>query len=327
MNEQNFKYGVCGGLLGVQNTRWISYQPTRNLEERFALASGIKGLDGIELGYPADFQDRKLLGSLLEKYGFEVPAVNLKLRGPKNMFDGSFTSPESTVRAEAITWGKEAMDAAADIGAYRITTCPLNDGFDYPFEMDYEEAWERLIEGFTEVGKHRSDVQICIEYKLSDPRTRSLVSNAGEALVLARSTGLANVGINLDLGHSLIARENAALAAVQIAREKRLFYVHLNDNDRISDMDLVTGMVHYWETLEFLYWLNRLGYSGWLVTDVYPKGMDPREIFGVTIDIHKRFVGLAGKLDGLGLEKPMRARDLRTVWEKIKTLIPSAPGL
>lgn len=327
MKEKKYKYGVCGGLLGVQNTRWISYQPPRNLEERFALASTIGGLDGIELGYPADFKDRNLLSSLLEKYGFEVPAVNLKLRGPKNMFDGSFSSPDISARTDAVAWGKEAMDAAADIGANRITTCPLNDGFDYPFEMDYGEAWERLIEGFTEVGKHRGDVQICIEYKLSDPRTRSLVSNAGEALILARSTGLANVGINLDLGHSLIARENAALAAVQIAREKRLFYVHLNDNDRISDIDLVTGTVHFWETLEFLYWLNRLGYSGWLVTDVYPKGMDPKAVFEMTIDIHKRYVDLAAKLDGMGLEEPMRSRDLIAVWEKIRTLIPTAPGL
>jgi xylose isomerase len=327
MNEQDYKYGVCGGLLGIQTTRWISYQPARNLEERFALASRITGLHGIELGYPADFQDRKLLTSLLKKYGFEVPAVNLKLRGPKNMFDGSFSSPEPSARADAVTWGREAMDAAADIGAFRITTCPLNDGMDYPFEMDYAEAWERLIEGFREVGKHRGDVEVCIEYKLSDPRTRSLVSNAGEALVLAASTGLANVGLNLDLGHSFIARENAALAAVQAAREKRLFYVHLNDNDRIADIDLVTGTVHYWETLEFLYWLKKLGYKGWLVTDVYPKGMDPAAVFGLTLDIHKRYVELAGKIDSLGLEGPMRKRDLCAVWEKIKTLIPSAPGL
>ncbi len=326
VNEQelkamNYKYGVCSGLLGEQRTRWMPYQEKRDLEGRLKIASKIRGLDGVEVGYPGDFQSPGALKSLLEKYELEVAAVNLKVRGPSFMYKGSFSSPEKQAVDTAIKWGKEALDAAADCGCGVVTTCPLNDGFDYPFEVEYGTAWDGMVSGISSVASHRSDINLAIEYKLSDPRTRSLVSNVGEALLLARQTEKSNVGVNLDFGHCLIARENPAMSVAMAVREKRLFHVHLNDNDRVADIDLATGTIHYWETLEFLWYLKEYGYQGWLVTDVYPKENDVAEVFSRTIELQKRYLALTEKIDDVDFSSVLRERNVMNTWKKMAEVL------
>ncbi len=316
-----YQFSVCSGLLGEQKTRFIPYQPYRSLEEKFELASRVKGLDGLELGYPGDFEDVRKLKGLLSRYELRVSSVNLKVRGPDFMEKGSFTSPEKKALDSAIAWGKEAMDAVVEFDCDVITTCPLNDGFDYPFEMDYTHAWEKMIDGIRQVAEHRDDVKFAIEYKLSDPRTRSLISNVGEALFLARRTGRKNVGITLDFGHALIARENPSQAASMAAMEDKLFLVHMNDNDRVSDFDLVSGTVHFWETLEFFYYLPKLDYRGWIVTDVFPKSIDPARVFSITIEMQKRYIERAKTIDSLDIEEQVLDRDLMGVFEKLQTVV------
>jgi xylose isomerase len=41
----------------------------------------------------------------------------------------------------------------------------------------------------------------------------------------------------------------------------------INDNYRLSDDDLIVGTVNFLETMEMLYWLDRVGYDGWLSFD------------------------------------------------------------
>jgi xylose isomerase len=44
----------------------------------------------------------------------------------------------------------------------------------------------------------------------------------------------------------------------------RLMHLHLNDNYRATDDDMIPGSVHTLEWVEFFYWLDRTGYDGWL---------------------------------------------------------------
>jgi len=96
----------------------------------------------------------------------------------------------------------------------------------------------------------------------------SLISTVGKALLIAEEIELDNVGVNMDTGHALMGFENLAESAVLLHRYKRLFYLHLNDNYRDWDYDMIVGGVHIWETLELLYWLNKLGYDGWYTLDL-----------------------------------------------------------
>ena len=60
-------------------------------------------------------------------------------------------------------------------------------------------------------------------------------------------------------------------------RLNRLFHVHINDNYRLWDDDMIVGSVHTLEYLEFLYWLRRTGYEGWMTIDQYPYREDGRD--------------------------------------------------
>jgi len=83
-----------------------------------------------------------------------------------------------------------------------------------------------------------------------------------------------NVGVLLDIGHSLAAGENFAEAAALLSSHGKLDYLHLNDNYRSWDDDMIFGSVHLVESLEFVYWLRRLNYKGWLTLDIFPYRED-----------------------------------------------------
>lgn len=52
-------------------------------------------------------------------------------------------------------------------------------------------------------------------------------------------------------------------------RAGRLFYVHLNDNDRGADWDMPVASINPWDTPEVLWYMDRLGYDGWIAYDVF----------------------------------------------------------
>jgi len=292
------RLAVITAFLGGVKDRYITYQPDRSLEEKFALAAQIEGLDGLELCYPADFGDVRLLRSLLENHGLGVSAVNVRSRRTGKWLRGSFTSPRAEERAEVVDDFRRALDLAAEMGSPRISTCPLNDGHDYAFEVNYLDAYAWAEETFSAICEHNREVRICIEYKWNDPRTRCLLASAGETLAFCQSVGAQNLGVTLDFGHALLAGERPAQSLALLARAGRLFYVHLNDNDRNWDWDMLPGAFHLWEFVEFLYYLEEVGYTDdWYAFDVMSKEMDTAETFSAVVHLTRRLEVLASRID------------------------------
>ena len=90
--------------------------------------------------------------------------------------------------------------------------------------------------------------------------------------------GEENCGAVLDYGHVLLGYESPAEAVAMLDKYgKRLFHVHINDNYRLWDDDMIVGSVHTLEYLEFFYWLRRTGYDGYLTIDQYPYREDGRD--------------------------------------------------
>jgi xylose isomerase len=46
---------------------------------------------------------------------------------------------------------KKALDVAAELGAVDVLMWPGQDGFDYPFQSDYQKYWGLLVEAIGEV--------------------------------------------------------------------------------------------------------------------------------------------------------------------------------
>lgn len=303
------KLAIISGFLGAIKNRYMTYQEDRTLEEKFEMAGRVNNLNGLEICYPQDFGDYNKLKELLAKYNLGVAAINFRSRRSGQWMRGSFSSELEAERREVVKDLKKAMEYAEDLGCNRITTCPLNEGHDYIFEMDYGKAYDFFEETIREAAAYKPNVQICIEYKWNDPRARCLIGNAGEALAFCQAVGLPNVGITLDIGHSIQAGERPAQSAVMLARANRLFYVHLNDNDKFWDWDMIPGAYNFWDFIEFLYYLKKLGYNDWIGYDVYPKESDTVETFNVVTETTLKLLEITSRLEPDKIEELLLKRN------------------
>ena len=289
----DWKFSANAAFFGAQRDRFTQYHPQRSVAEKVALVAEVDGVTGIELRYPVDFQDVALVKRLLEKHKLALSAVNVDIKDATYFRYGALSARSAEARQRAITFLREAMDIAADLGTDLVTTCPLADGYDYPFQVDYASAWGHLIETVRTVADYRADIRLCLEYQPHEPHAQIMLGNVGAMLHVCAEVGAPNLGANLDIGHSLAAEESPAEAAALLDGKGRLFYVHTNDNTGDGgDWDMISGTVHFWHWLELLYTLDRLGYDGWLGADLMAKHTDPVAVFSTNTRMVRRMTGL-----------------------------------
>ena len=103
-----------------------------------------------------------------------------------------------------------------------------------------------------------------------------LLSTAATTLLAIDEIGAANLGVVLDFGHSLFAKESPTSALEMVHRRGRLVSVELNDNRLEWDDDLTVGSNHLIETIEFLLATRRIGWDRPLLLDQFPFPRGPR---------------------------------------------------
>ena len=290
------KHSVMVGLMGRQSDRFHEYQPARDLAQRLDMVKRVRGVDGVEVVYPPDFADVDDSVAMIRDSGLAVSAVNLNIKSAKKWQTGSFTATDPQVRADAVADLRTTMDLAAELGAGMVTCCPLIDGHNYSFQADYVKQWEWLQEGVAEAAGHRDDVRISLEYKPNESRNYCVLGDMGRSLYLCEKLGLPNVGVTMDVGHALVARECPAEVLCLAHGAGRLFYVHFNDNARDWDWDMLPGSVFLWDLVEVLFYLNRLDWEGWLAYDVLTRDGDPVEQMDAVIDIMRSAEALVDRI-------------------------------
>lgn len=304
------RYAVITGFYGRQGNRFMEYQPQRPIAEKLAMAARTSGCAGVELCYPDDFADVVALRRALAELNLGVSALNFRSRRPGMWMRGAWTSESAAERQAVVDDCRRLMDIAVAMGVNRVTNCPLNDGADFIFEMDYARAYDHAAEAFAKVAAHQPSVRLCIEYKPNEPRVRSLFDTAGGTLAFVQMVGAANLGVTLDMGHALAAGERPAQSAALLARAGKLFYVQLNDNDGAFDWDLPPGVLRFWETIEFMHTLPRLGYVGdWYSFDIVPKEFDPVAVYGQAFAMTRKLEAIAARLDEQRMAELVRERN------------------
>jgi len=293
------------GTLGRYADRFHQYQEPRSLEARLDIARTIPRTHGVEPVYPQDLGHKGESVQAVKNSGLAVSAVNVNVKGEDVFRNGSFTNPDAAVRRRSVDYLKTAMDMAADLNAGMLSVCPLIDGWDYSFQVDYMKQWEWLIECFTEATAHRPDIKVSIEYKAYEVRNRIVLPNMGRTLHFCDVVGARNLGVTMDVGHALIAGETPAAELCIAQAAGRLFYVHFNDNDRGADWDMLPASVNLWETLETLYYVEKLGWDGWMAYDVFTRSGDNAEAVAATFEIMENLGKLVKKIgmDELGAMK------------------------
>lgn len=297
-----WKFSVNAGFLGGIRDRFNQQQPDRDVRGKFELAQQIEGLHGIELRYPNDFDDVTLVKDLLDQSGLALSAVNVNTKPVQYFDDGALSAPGEAAREQALKWLREGMDLAAEMGTDLVTTCPLAEGYDYPFQIDYTIVWPNFIDTVKQAVSYRSDINLLLEYQPHDPHAKILLNNVGKMLYVCSEVDAPNFGANLDIGHSFAALESPAEAAALLASKNRLFYIHSNDNTGDGgDWDMISGAVHFWHWLELLYTLDKIGYDGWFGADIVAKhGHSPVKVFHTNFLMIQRMIGL---LERIGPDK------------------------
>jgi xylose isomerase len=312
------KMAIITGFLGKTKDRFHEYNEPKNLEEKFRLMAEIDGYDGVEIVYPYEVNDPGVVGALLEKYSLNVAAVNVNVKAEPEFRNGGLTSGRREIRSKAVRFITEAKDFAAALGADKVTCCPLGDGYEFSFQYDYGVAWKHLVETFGEAGGHRPEIPLFIEYKPSETRGRCFVDSAAKTLCLLNTIGNPSMGVTLDFGHSVYGNEHPAEALALLDQSPYPYYIHINDNDGKWDWDYFCGTKHFLEYVEFLYYLKRYGYSGYLTSDTSPTRWDVRRTFEANSRITNRIWRLLEGIDDRAFDELMNGDDYLKTWAFIE---------
>ncbi|WP_300037659.1 TIM barrel protein [uncultured Roseobacter sp.] len=272
------------------------------------------GLNAADLNYPDHFaaDTPEHLSRVLEDNGMVLNGVAMRYYTDPGYKLGAFTHPDATVRRAAIDETKRGLDVLAEMGGNLMTLWMGQDGFDYSFQMDYAQAWDRTLAAMAEVADHNPGIDIALEYKPNEPRAFALMPDAATTLLALREIARPNTGVTLDFAHVLYADEMPAFAAALVARHSRILGVHLNDGYGKWDNGLMVGAVHPIQTVELLVELERCGYNGAIYFDTFPdhSGLDPVEEARTNIEVVQKLRATAARLVGnTDLQNAIAAQD------------------
>lgn len=249
------------------------YGERLSVEQMIQAATKVEGLTGVEVVglWHVNDDNVQQVNRQIKDAGFEVTCVTPDIWAQGKWGKGSFSSNDPAIRRAAIQEVKKSMEWAKQMNCEVIDLWFGQDGYDYPFQADYITGWQRIIEGTIECAEHLPEIKIVIEYKPKEPRTHCFVGTVGATLLLLGQVNKPNVGAMIDVGHALMAYENAAESTALLQHfGNKLFYMHFNDNWRLWDDDMTVGSVHTVELLELVYWLDRMNYMGWYALDIFP---------------------------------------------------------
>jgi xylose isomerase len=286
------------------------YGPAVSMPDAIRAAGEVGAIATLDLNFPFWGTDVDLaeIRSALDETGIRAAAITPEIY-TQEFRRGAFTNPDAATRQRAVDLVARATEIAYELEVDYVKLWPGQDGFDYPLQADHRRLWELSIEGVRRVAEGHPDMRFAIEYKPKEPRTHIVLANAAKTLLAIDEIGLANVGILMDVGHSLYAGEAPADAVQLIAGRGRLFGIDFNDNFRSWDDDLAVGSVHLLETLEFLLALRRLNWEGVWQLDQFPFREDPIEAARSSIRVLRALDRMLDRIDGEELRHVQETQD------------------
>jgi xylose isomerase len=312
-------------------TRFVpgGYQPQHAGEttaQRVARAvAGLEGyIDDYEFHYPQELSRDNLDAVRAELGGHGIYAIATGTHLNPRFGKGGLSSPDDAVRADALREALEAADLCGDIGAQMILW-PGIEGYNYPFQTPYADAWARFVDGVGEVAGRCAErsVTLFLEHKNSEPAMKILMRNIGMTLHVIhtlRARGITNVQVNMDWQHLLMNGESLGEYAAMLAAQGLLGHQHANSGWGTFDDDNMVGATAFMETLELALELRRAGYGEngeRLGFDLYPYTEDAVAAVRRSV-IQWRFIwDVAGRIDDAALREAQRQKDAVRAYELV----------
>ncbi len=312
------KHSVITSFLSKTKDRFHEYNEEKTLEEKFQMISQLEGIEAAEVVFPYEVSSVDELNHLKEKYKTGLSAVNVNVKAEPEFRNGGLTSTVKSIREKAVQFIKDAKDFARQVGADKVTCCPLADGYEFSFQTDYGESWRYLVETFGEAGSYRPEIPLFIEYKPKETRGKCFLDSAAKTLCLIKDIGIPNLGITVDIGHSIYGNENPAEAISLIAHNGIPFYVHSNDNDGTWDWDYMVASKNFLTLVEFIYYLQKFGYEDYITSDSSPTRFDIKSFFEANVRWTNRIWQLLEEIDKNTFDKLIRGDNFMETWRYIE---------
>tara|TARA_A100001388_G_C28765456_1_gene500442 strand:- start:1004 stop:1993 length:990 start_codon:yes stop_codon:yes gene_type:complete len=311
-----FEYGTGIWAFGQFVDRYAGdgYGPSRSTEEMLDAAAQVQGLTYLDINVPfaTDSLNAHDVKTMLDDRGLKCRATTPHIY-MREYSRGAFTNPDAELRLRTRNRVEEAVEAAAVLDAGYVKFWPGQDGYDYPGQVDYEQIWGYTVNAMREICEKHSDVQFAIEYKPKEPRVRMTLANAPKTLLAIQETGVDNLGIVMDFGHSLMAGESPTESLLMINRYGKLVSAELNDNWRDWDDDLPVASVHLFETMEYLLALRSIEWQDPLLLDQFPFRENPVAAVARSIETIEMLSEACARVDGVELAEAQSRQDALTV--------------
>ena len=299
-DDDNFPILIGSRLNSMKDRPELWNGELKNPRDYVKRQSTVRGLTCVDFNYPQHFTSwtNEEAKSALDDAGLVAGAVCL--RYPSEFARGAMNHPYEELRRNAIEMTKNAAKAALALGCDEVVVWSAFDGYDYPFQVDYDEKWNQLVNAFQEICDEFPSIKFSLEYKPTDENTRFFtVPTTAAALLLVEEIDRPNMGLTLDVGHMLMAGENPGQSIAMVGRKKKLFGIQLNDGfTRLAAEDgLMFGSVHPSMALEIMYQMRRAGFNGHFYFDTFPQRTDPVKEAEYNIRQVKRFWAAANSID------------------------------
>lgn len=313
--RDDVEFGTTIALWSKCPDRFLSqgYKEETSFEEKIKLISKIEDIKGVDLygDWDVNHENVDKVRKILSDYKLKSYIVTADVNSLAEFGRGSITSPDKESRK--LGWQKivEAIDIAKILGSGMVNLWFGQDGYDYSFQVDYLWAWDIIIKTVRDAADYAGrDIKIALEYKPREPRTHIFTASAAKMLLVVEKVARDNVGILIDTGHGYCAGENIAeaVAICKMAGDK-LYLVHVNDNYKIWDDDMMVGSIHPFEMLEFLYWLEKTGYRGPIVLDMFPYREDPLGAARQSIEFIKQMRNILKDMDEKEIKEILEKQD------------------
>jgi xylose isomerase len=283
-------------------TRLNSILPAVNNDilEVLKSLSKLEGITSVDLNYPEHFEKHSVqeIEKTFTNVGLEVNGLALRFRS--HFVNGELGNANSSISLEAFKLCCEAADICRQLGGKVLTIWLGYDGFDYPFQINYLDTWNQVKDYFRKLADYAPDLKISIEYKPFQPRAYSLIDSVGLSLLMVNEIDRDNVGVTLDYCHMLMKHENPSFGLNLVAKQNKLYGVHINDGYGLNDDGLMIGSATFMQTLEFIYYLKKFNYQDAVYFDTFPVREDPFEEIKQNVRVINK---LSQLVDQMGLEK------------------------
>jgi xylose isomerase len=290
MSNTRVKNSVGIWAFGPSVTRFVppGYHPEVTHEDMVTrthrVVAGLADLvDGLEYHYPGEVNEDTVDAIKAALGPMDLYCIAAGLHVDPTYKFGAFINPDPALRRQGIDILKRGVDLAAVLSAHFIIW-PGAEGYNYNFQRDYIQTWDRFVEGVGEVVAHAAEkgVTVFLEHKNSEPAMNILMRNISATMYTidrVRRLGVdtSRLQVNMDWQHLIMNGENLAEYAALLHSEGKLGHQHGNSGWGTFDDDNMVGASFFMQTLELAMTLQDLDYGAHgerVGYDLYPYTED-----------------------------------------------------